>query len=62
MPFTIKVNRTPHSVDVDGDAPLLWVLRELLGMTGTKFGCGWAPCMSRVQRPIRIMFFDLRED
>jgi isoquinoline 1-oxidoreductase alpha subunit len=44
MPFTIKVNRTPHSVDVDGDTPLLWVLRDLLGMTGTKFGCGMALC------------------
>ena len=40
MPFTIKVNGTPHSVDVDGDTPLLWVLRDVLGMTGTKFGCG----------------------
>jgi len=44
MPFTIKVNGTPHSVDVDGDTPLLWVLRDLLGMTGTKFGCGIALC------------------
>ena len=44
MPFTIKVNGMPHSVDVDGDTPLLWVLRDLLGMTGTKFGCGWALC------------------
>ena len=44
MPFTIKVNGMPHSVDVDGDMPLLWVLRDLLGMTGTKFGCGMALC------------------
>src|SRR6202790_3211232 len=44
MPFTIKVNGTPHSVDVDGDTPLLWVLRDLLGLTGTKFGCGAALC------------------
>ena len=44
MPFTIKVNGTPHTVDVDGDTPLLWVLRDLLGMTGTKFGCGMALC------------------
>ena len=44
MPFTIKVNGTPHSVDVDGDTPLLWVLRDLLCMTGTKFGCGMALC------------------
>ena len=44
MPFTIKVNGTPHSVDVDDDTPLLWVLRDVLGMTGTKFGCGAALC------------------
>ena len=44
MPFTIKVNGTPHSVDVDGDMPLLWVLRDVLGMTGTKFGCGAGQC------------------
>jgi len=44
MVFTIKVNGTPHSVDVDDDTPLLWVLRDLLGMTGTKFGCGMALC------------------
>src|SRR5712672_1313948 len=44
MSFTIKVNGTRHTVDVDGDTPLLWVLRDVLGMTGTKFGCGAALC------------------
>jgi len=44
MPFTIKVNGHNHSVDVDGDTPLLWVLRDVLGMIGTKFGCGMALC------------------
>jgi len=44
MSFTIKINVTPRSVDVDGDTPLLWVLRDVLGMTGTKFGCGAALC------------------
>ncbi len=44
MAFTIKVNGNARSVDVDGDAPLLWVLRDMLGMTGTKFGCGMALC------------------
>ena len=44
MAFTININGTPHSVDVDGDTPLLWVLRDVLGMTGTKFGCGMALC------------------
>jgi isoquinoline 1-oxidoreductase subunit alpha len=44
MTFKIVVNGTDHSVDVDGDTPLLWVLRDVLGMTGTKFGCGAALC------------------
>ena len=44
MAFTVKVNGNIHSVDVDGDTPLLWVLRDVLGMTGTKFGCGAALC------------------
>ena len=44
MAFTIKVNGAQHSIDVDGDTPLLWVLRDTLGLTGTKFGCGVAQC------------------
>ena len=44
MAVTINVNGQIHSVDVDGDTPLLWVLRDVLGMTGTKFGCGMALC------------------
>jgi isoquinoline 1-oxidoreductase alpha subunit len=44
MPFMLKINGANHSVDVDGDTPLLWVLRDVLGMTGTKFGCGMALC------------------
>ena len=44
MAFNIKVNGKAHSVDVDGDTPLLWVIRDVLGMTGTKFGCGMALC------------------
>jgi isoquinoline 1-oxidoreductase alpha subunit len=44
MPTTIRVNGAAHRVDVDGDTPLLWVLRDVLGMTGTKFGCGIALC------------------
>jgi isoquinoline 1-oxidoreductase subunit alpha len=44
MAITIKVNGTAHSVDVDGDTPVLWVLRDVLGMIGTKFGCGAALC------------------
>ena len=44
MAFTVNVNGATHNVDVDGDTPLLWVLRDVLGMTGTKFGCGMALC------------------
>jgi isoquinoline 1-oxidoreductase alpha subunit len=44
MTFAIKVNGTTHDVDVDDDTPLIWVLRDVLGMTGTKFGCGAALC------------------
>ena len=40
MSFTIEVNGNPHLVDVDGDTPLLWVLRDVLGMTGTIAQCG----------------------
>src|SRR5262249_40805350 len=44
MAITIKINGADRTVDVDGDTPLLWVLRDVLGMTGTKFGCGMALC------------------
>ncbi|MDF2617455.1 MAG: (2Fe-2S)-binding domain protein [Xanthobacteraceae bacterium] len=44
MSFTLNVNGTTHAVEVDGDTPLLWVLRDVIGLTGTKFGCGIAMC------------------
>jgi isoquinoline 1-oxidoreductase alpha subunit len=44
MSHAINVNGITHRVDVDGDTSLLWVLRDVLGMTGTKFGCGMALC------------------
>ena len=44
MAFEIEVNGVKRAADVDGDTPLLWVLRDVLGMTGTKFGCGMALC------------------
>jgi len=44
MAILLKVNDREHRVDVDPDAPLLWVLRDTLGLTGTKFGCGIAYC------------------
>ena len=44
MPYTINVNGADHVVDVDADTPLLWVLRDVLEKTGTKFGCGIGAC------------------
>src|SRR5438034_7394195 len=44
MAFTVNINGSPRNLDIDGDTPLLWVLRDVLGMTGTKFGCGMALC------------------
>ena len=52
MALAIKVNGSTHSVDVDGDTPLLWVLRDVLGMTGTKFGCEHS-ALWRVHRACR---------
>jgi aerobic-type carbon monoxide dehydrogenase small subunit (CoxS/CutS family) len=42
--FTLQVNKKTHDVDVDPEMPLLWVLRDILQMRGTKFGCGAALC------------------
>ena len=42
--FELNVNGQTHQVDVPADMPVLWVLRDVLGMTGTKFGCGIAQC------------------
>lgn len=44
MSYTLKINGKKHVADVDADTPLLWVLRDVLGMTGTKYGCGMALC------------------
>ncbi|MRX10949.1 2Fe-2S iron-sulfur cluster binding domain-containing protein [Pseudoduganella sp. FT25W] len=44
MSFTLNVNGHQHVVDIAGDTPLLWVIRDVIGMTGTKFGCGIAQC------------------
>ncbi len=40
----LTINGTKHQVDIEPDTPLLWVLRDELGMTGTKYGCGLAQC------------------
>ena len=44
MPGTITVNGTSHDVDLPDDVPLLWVLRDALNLTGTKYGCGVSAC------------------
>jgi len=44
MAKTLRINGTAHQVDLPDDVPLLWVLRDEVGLTGTKFGCGVAAC------------------
>ena len=44
MTTSLKINGTDHAVDLPDDVPLLWVLRDEIGLTGTKFGCGVAAC------------------
>ena len=44
MAITLVVNGIPHTLDVEPDTPLLWVLRDSLKLTGTKYGCGIAQC------------------
>jgi isoquinoline 1-oxidoreductase subunit alpha len=42
--ITLSINGTDHQIDAEADMPLLWAIREMAGMTGTKFGCGMAQC------------------
>ena len=44
MPVTLTVNGQSHTLDIDDDTPLLWAIRDEIGLTGTKFGCGVAQC------------------
>ena len=44
MPFTLTVNGTQRTVDADPQTPLLWVIRDQVGLTGTKFSCGIGQC------------------
>ncbi|WP_293998346.1 (2Fe-2S)-binding protein [Sphaerotilus sp.] len=44
MPLNLTVNGQPHTLDLEPEMPLLWVLRDVLHLTGTKFGCGMALC------------------
>ncbi|GGL63215.1 (2Fe-2S)-binding protein [Wenxinia marina] len=62
---TIIVNGTAHEVDAEEDTPLLWVLREQLGLTGTKYGCGIAACgactIHVAGQPVRSCQMQLRD-
>ena len=55
--FTLRVNGESHEVEAPAEMPLLWVLRDLIGLTGTKYGCGIAACGSCTvhldDRPVR---------
>jgi len=44
MAITLKINSSSYTVDVEPETPLLWVLRDTIGLTGTKYGCGVAMC------------------
>ena len=44
MPVTLTVNGQSHTLDIDDDTPLLWAIRDEIGLTGTKFGCGIGQC------------------
>ncbi len=65
MAYRIRVNGVDRMADVDADTPLLWVLRDILGMTGTKFGCGMALCgacvVHRDGAPIRACVTAIEE-
>ena len=44
MAVDITINGEPHTLDIEPDMPLLWAIRDVVGLTGTKFGCGKALC------------------
>ena len=54
---TLKINGTPHTLDLEPDTPLLWAIRDTLGLTGTKYGCGIQQCGACTvlvgRRPVR---------
>jgi isoquinoline 1-oxidoreductase subunit alpha len=50
MSISLVVNGMAHNVDVEPETPLLWVLRDSLKLTGTKYGCGIAQCGERLWR------------
>lgn len=48
---TLNINGQDHEIDVAADMPLLWAIRDVIGMTGTKFGCGMGLCGACTVRP-----------
>ncbi len=44
MTYNLTINGAAHDIDVEGEMPLLWVLRDVVGLTGTKYGCGISAC------------------
>jgi isoquinoline 1-oxidoreductase subunit alpha len=57
-PITLTVNGRKHEVDVEPDTPLLWVLRDAIGLTGTKYGCGISQCGACT---VHVVRFTLRD-
>ena len=58
MAFDLNLNGTGHTVDADSQTPLLWVIREHLGLTGTKFGCGIGQCSAHARCKSMVRPFD----
>jgi isoquinoline 1-oxidoreductase alpha subunit len=65
MGIALTVNGQSHSIDVDPDSPLLWAIRDTIGLTGTKFGCGIAECGACTVlvdgRPVRSCMFPVSD-
>ena len=68
MPVTVTVNGKKYTLDIDDDTPLLWAIRDEIGLTGTKYGCGVAQCGAcsvhlngEVQRSCQIPLGDIKE-
>ena len=65
MAYTVNINGTPYTVDAAAGTPLLWVLRDLVGLTGTKYGCGVEICRACTVlmdgEPVRACKLELSE-
>lgn len=65
MKTNLSINGVDHAIDAPSDMPLLWVLRDMAGLTGTKYGCGIAQCGACTVhldgRPVRSCFLALKD-